>query len=233
MKPRSLLIVLSVGVLIATVAMVGRQRQQLTDLRRQTQDLQSRTAALTNVPPAETEALPPVATAAHSGPSLELLRLRSQVGQLERRKRELAGVTEENKRLQTQLVANSTNGTSGVPLPAGYIRKSEAKFTGFAAPEDSLQSFLWAIEHRDLPTLLQCFSPDQAKQMAAEVERRGSTEDFFKEAGILPGLVITGREQKDDGTIVLSVQFVPDDETAKTKMPFKQFDGQWRLVSGF
>lgn len=231
MKPRALIIILSLGVLVATVAMVGRQQQQLADLRKEAQQLQSQTETLTKETSTAAETM--VAAAPQSRPSRELLRLRSQVGQLERRKRELAGVTEENKRLQGQLGAKSANRTGGVPLPAGYIRKSEAKFTGFAAPEDSLQSFLWAIEHRDLPTLLQCFSPDQAKQMAAEVERRGSTEDFFKEAGILPGLVITGREQKDDGTIVLSVQFVPDDETAKTKIPFKQFDGQWRLVSGF
>jgi hypothetical protein len=233
MKPRVLVIVLSVGALITTVAMVGRQRQLLADLHSQVQALQSRAEALTNEAPAETEA--PVAAAPQTGPSLELLRLRSQVGQLERRKRELAGVTEENKRLQTQLAAKATNAPGVVALPAGYIRKSEAKRAGFGTPEDSLQSFLWAIEHRDLPTLMQFFGPDQAKQMASEVERRGSAEDFFKDkdTGALPGFSIIGREQKDDSTIVLSVQIVPGDEPANQKMRFKQIDGQWRLVPGF
>ncbi len=230
MKPRALLIVVSFGVLVATVAMVGRQRQQLQDLRSKTQELQLRTAALTDATPAETSE--PVVVATHSGPSLELLRLRSQVGQLERRKRELSVVTEENKRLQAQVVASATNITS-VPLPPGYIRKSKAKFAGFASPEDSLHSFLWAIEHRDLPTLMQFFSPEQAKQITAEVERRGSSEDFFKEAGVVPGLLVTGREPKDDGTIELTVQIVPNDEASTQKMRFKQFDGQWRLISGF
>ena len=101
------------------------------------------------------EASQPVVVTTHSEPSLEVLRLRSQVGQLERRKRELAAVTEESKRLQAQLSTKATNVTSGVALPAGYIRKSEAKYAGFGSPEDSLQSFLWAIEHRDLRTLMQ------------------------------------------------------------------------------
>ncbi len=230
MKPRSLLIVLSLGLLVATVAMVGRQHHQSTDLRHQAQELQSRVNALTKEPPAETET--PAAAAPQTGPSLELLRLRSQVGQLERRKRELSGVSEENKRLQAQLAAKTTSVPGVVALPAGYIRKSEAKLVGFGSPEDSVQSFLWAIEHRDLPTLMQFFGPELTKRIAAEVEN-SSPDEFFKRAGVWPGLLITGREQKDDGTIVLSGQIVPDDDTAKPKMSFKQFDGQWRLISGF
>jgi hypothetical protein len=232
MKPRALLIVVSLGLLVATLAMVGRQRQQLRDLRNQAQELQSRTELLTNVTPAEAEASTPIAAVTHSGPSLELLRLRSQVGQLERRKRELSVVTEESNRLQAQLIAKASSGTGGGALPAGYVRKSEAKFAGFASPEDSLHSFLWAIEHRDLPTLMQFFGPDQAKKIAADVEKRGSAEDFFKEASVLPGMIITGREPKDDGTIELKVQIAPNDETSTQKMRFKQFDGQWRMVTG-
>lgn len=232
MKPRTLLIFLSLVVLLVTVAMVGKQHQQLSGLRNEARELHSRAEALTNETPTEVETVRSVEVAKPSGPSLELLRLRSQVGQLERRKRELSVVTEENKRLQTQLHAKATSGTSGAGLPTGYIRKAEAKLAGFGSPEDSLQSFLWAIEHRDLPTLMQFFGPDQAKQMAAEVERRGSTEDFFKEAGVIPGLVVREREPKDDGTIELTVKIDPSDDSSTQKMRFKQFDGQWRMVTG-
>lgn len=232
MKPRALLIVLSLGVLLVTVAMVGRQRQQLGELRNEVRQLQARADELTDEPSVEAEAVKPVAIAKPSGPSLELLRLRSQVGQLERRKRELSVVTEENKRLQTQLIAKATSGPDGAGLPAGYVRRADAKLAGFGSPEDSLQSFLWAIEHRDLPTVMQFFGPDQAKQMTAELERRGSTEDFFKDAGVIPGLVIRGREPKDDGTIELLVKIDPSDDSSTQKMCFKQFDGQWRMVTG-
>jgi len=193
MKTRPLLTLLGLGLLIATVGMVGKQRQQLGELRNQAQDLRARAETLTNEPRAEAES--PIAAAPQAGPSLELLRLRSQVGQLERRKRELTGVTEENKRLQAQLATKPTGGTGGVPLPAGYIRRAEAKLSGFGTPEDSLQSFLWAIEHRDLPTLMQAFEPEQAKSLAEQVEEQGS-EKFFKEPNVIPGLYISQRVQK-------------------------------------
>jgi hypothetical protein len=96
-----------------------------------------------------------------------------------------------------------------------------------------LHSFLWAVEHRDLPTLMQFFDPESAKDITARVERDGSTDEFWKEAGIVPGLLITRREPKDDGTIELAVQIVPNDEASTQKMRFKQFEGQWRLISGF
>jgi len=234
MKPRHLLIALSVGVLVVTVAMVGRQRQQLQELRQLAQELQSRTEILTNPPAIEVATTEPAVAVTHSGPSLELLRLRSQVGQLERRKRELAVVPDENKRLQAQLVTKATHGTNSVALPAGYIRKAEAKNAGFGSPEASVHSLLWAIEHRDLPTLLQCFGPEQSKRLAAQMAEQGATsEEFFKDASGLPGLFITGRETKEDGTVELSVQMVPDDDTSRQKLQFQQLGGQWRLISGF
>ena len=232
MKPRLLLILLSVGLLITTMAMVGKQRQQLGDLHQQAQALQTRIAGLTNAPEEKVETSQPPATV-QAGPSLELLRLRNQVGQLERRKRELAGLTAENQKLQVQLAAKATNSPGGgVALPSGYIRRANAKNVGFGSPEDALQSFLWAIEHRDLPTLLQVFEPSQAEQIAAELKRSGSSEDFFKDAGVVPGLLITERQSKEDGSVDLTVRIDPTDDSTQ-RMRFKQFDGQWRMVSGF
>lgn len=232
MKPRPLLIVFCAGLLIATVAMVGRQRQQLNELRAQAQDLQSRSEALTNVSPEQVETSDAVVAAAHSDPSLELLRLRSQAGQLQRRKLELTGLVVENQKLKEQVAARATNALGIVALPKGYIRRAEAKFAGYGTPEDSLQSFMWAIEHRDLPALTQVVEPEQASQIAAQVERRGSEDEFFKEAGMIPGFRIMGRETKEDGSVELKVQIDPTDDVSIQKIKFKQFDGAWRLVSG-
>ena len=232
MKPRPLLIVLCIGLLIATVAMVGRQRQQLNELRAQAQDLQSRSEALTNASPEQVETSQAVVAAAHSGPSLELLRLRSQAGQLQRRKLELAGLVLENQKLKEQVAARATNAPGMVALPKGYMRRAEAKFAGYGTPEDSLQSFMWAIEHRDLPALMRFCGPEQASQITARLEQRGSEDEFFKEAGIIPGFRIMGRETKEDGSVELKVQIDPTDDVSIQKIKFKQFDGAWRLVSG-
>lgn len=230
MKPRALLIIVSVGLLVTTVAMVGKQREQLHELHHQARELRAQVEALPANEAPEAAAPTPTESAPHSGPSLELLRLRSQVGQLERRKRELAGVSAENKRLQTEMATKPAGSSGSVALPAGYIRRSAAQNLGFNTPEEALQSFLWGIEHRDLPTVMKFFGPEQAKQMAEEAERRG--EEFWKEAGVVPGLLITGRGRGNDGTVELTVQIHPNDPETQG-MRFKQFDGQWRLISGF
>ncbi|MGC3958154.1 MAG: hypothetical protein QM813_09510 [Verrucomicrobiota bacterium] len=233
MKPRVLLIIVSIGLLVTTVAVVGKQRQQLHKLRHEAQELQSQVEALpTNTTP-EIAAPAPTASASYSGPPLELLRLRSQVGQLERRKQELASVRAENKRLQTEIATKPAGRSGSGMLPAGYLRRAEAKNLGFNSPEDALQSFLWGIEHRDLPTVMKFFGPEEAKQMATRLEREGSTDEFWKEAGVVPGLQVTDRKQQDDGTVALTVQIIPNDDSAVSKMLFKQFDGQWRIISGF
>jgi hypothetical protein len=232
MKPRTQLIIASVGLLVTTVAMVGKQRQQLHELRGQVRSVQSQVETATNAAAPESASSESATPATHSGPSLELLRLRSQVGQLERRKRELAGVSAEHRRLLIELATKPAGSQGSGALPAGYIRRAEAKNLGFNSPENALQSFLWGIEHRDLPTVMQFCGPKEAKEIAARVERDGS-DAFWKEAGVVPGLHVTDRKQKDDGTVELTVQIIPNDDTAVSKMVFQQFEGQWRLMAGF
>ena len=70
-----------------------------------------------------------------------------------------------------------------------------------------------------------------AKQMESNIQSRSSAEEFFKEADGIPGLRIIGRETEDD-TTVLIVEMIPGDEANWQRMRFKQFDGQWKLVSG-
>jgi len=84
-----------------------------------------------------------------------LLRLRNEVSRLTGRKRELTGALTENESLRAQLARRATNSPAGTGLPAGYIRKNQAKMAGYNTPEDTIQSLLWALNNRDFPNLLQ------------------------------------------------------------------------------
>jgi hypothetical protein len=165
-------------------------------------------------------------------PPIELLRLRGEVGQLERRKRELAGARPENERLRVQFATKGTNAPGGITLPAGYIKKSDARYAGYGTPEDTIQTMLWAIRDRNTKHFLQVFNPEMAKQLEAEMQRRGSPEEFFKEADAMPGLRIVSKEAGTDDTIVLIVEMLPGEETHSQKIRFKQFGGEWKLMSG-
>lgn len=229
---RTLGISICVVACLVTLALARTQRRTLVSLREQEQQL--RTQASEALPVASQSAADKtvVATMEQYTPSPELLHLRGEIGQLERRKRELAGARLENERLRVQFASKGTNAPGAIALPAGYIKKSDAKYAGYSTPEDTIQTMLWAIRDRNTTHFLQAFNPEMAKQLEAEMQRRGSPEEFFKEADAMPGLRVTGKEVGVDDTMVLIIEMLPGDEATSQKMRFKQFGGEWKLMSG-
>src|SRR5205814_6918127 len=106
-------------------------------------------------PAQETEASPNAAATPSDAPpvSLELLRLRNDVARLAGRRRELAGVRAENERLSVQLAARGTNSSVRTGLPPNYMRKAQARLVGYNTPEETVQSFLWAVQNHDFTNL--------------------------------------------------------------------------------
>jgi hypothetical protein len=103
---------------------------------------------------------------------------------------------------------------------------------GFNTPEDALQSFLWAIQNRDLTNLLQALAPDQSKLLQAELTQPGrSADDLFRDAGALPGIRVVGRkESARDGLLDLEVEVIPG--IPPKTIRFQQINGQWRIELG-
>lgn len=165
-------------------------------------------------------------------PALELLRLRAEVARLENRKRELAGVSAESEPLRHPLATLGTNMPSGIALPMGYIKKSEARFIGYATPEATLQSCLWALQNKDPTRFLEAFDPQDAKRLETRLQTASSADEFFKQSDTLPGMRVLGREPADHGVEVLTVETMPGVDSP-VQLRFKQFGGQWKLVVGF
>lgn len=233
MKVRTLIICASVLALGTSIAILPFQARRLAALRDTERQLLAQTSEAPDPGSAPTQAEPIAAGSTSHSPSPELLRLRGQIGQLERRKRELAGVPAENKSLRTQLATKGTNAPGTFVLPADYIKKSTARFSGYGAPEDTIQSLLWAVQTQNTAQLLEAFNPEAAKKLEAEIQRRGSPEEFFNDANALPGLRIIGKQTQADGIAVLKVEMLPGTENEARELRFKQFDGQWKLISGF
>ena len=164
-------------------------------------------------------------------PSLELLKLRAEVAQLGNRKHELADARVESERLHGLLATRATNAPGDFSLPAGYIRKSDARLVGYTTPENTMQSLLWAVQNRDASGLLQAFDPENAKQLKERMQDPSSTDEVFKEFEVLPGMHVLGREAGADGAEVLTVEIMPGIESP-VQLRFKPFEGQWKLVGG-
>ena len=222
-------LIITVCIVASTVTLIAIfvQRRELSALKVQASKPQQQANQATESTAQFTASIPPP----HHAPSSELLRLRGEVGRLERRKRELAGVHAEKENLLAQLPTHATNAPRGIVLPAGYIRKADARLGGFNTPEDTIQSMLWAIQNRDTATFVQLFDPEVAKHMEAEIQRRGSAEEFFQGAEAMPGLRILKKENTDDGGVELTIEVVPGEEFPRP-LYLKKFAGQWKLVSG-
>ncbi len=233
MNKRRFITVLAAIVCVGSVWAVVVQRQQLVSLRvEQQQRLQA--ASAPDDSPASAPTAPAAtandANAADQSNSSELLRLRSEITRLTARKRELAGAAQESERLRTQLAAMTAN-AGGNPLPQGYVRKTQARNAGYNTPEDTLQTFLWALNNHDLTNVLQTLTGSAAESFQNQIQRSGNSADsFFKGADLLPGLAIRNRQTNPDGSVQVEVEFAPG---AIENFRFEPINGQWKLASPF
>lgn len=120
------------------------QRQELGHLQVERQaQLASLSQDASAQPPGEAKPAEAASTLARSDSSAELLQLRSEVTRLTQRRQSLANVKSENEQLRMKIASRATNAAPGTALPAGYIRKSQARMVGYNSPQDVLQTLLW------------------------------------------------------------------------------------------
>lgn len=228
---RILTIGFAVAVGIAMLVVVFLRQNRITTLKAERAQILVRLADPAAVPPTVAPAEPPNLKQSAPSPSIELLQLRAEVTKLGNRKRELANARVESERLHDQFATQGTNVPGAVALPAGYIRKSQARQLGYNTPEATLETMLWAIRNRDQASFLKAFDPQRAKQLAAQMQSPSSPEEFFKASDSVPGMHIVGREAGKDGEIFLLVLTMPD-EKVPVRMRFKQFGDQWKFDTG-
>ncbi|HTL55042.1 MAG TPA: hypothetical protein VL361_05150 [Candidatus Limnocylindrales bacterium] len=225
MNVRTVVTILTCTVCVGSVWAVLGQRQQLTALRRE----KERQISGTSSEPSTRESSPASGdsqaggdASGAGGTSAELLRLRSEVTRLTARKRELEGVARENEQLQAQIQASSGN-----QLPAGYIRKAQAQFSGYSTPENTFQSFLTALKNHDSTMLLQSLTPGSAEKLQSHLQDANQTDAFFKHMDMIPGMALQNRQQLPDGSIQFDAEVAPG--LPKQTMQLQLIGGQWKL----
>jgi hypothetical protein len=222
---RTTIAILSITACAGALVALAIQRGQIRDLREQQK------AIITAVEPLAQNRTPVSAKQIRDHPipsprpSLELVRLRGQVAQLMARQRELASEAVENTRLREQLASQRTNTTQ---LPPGYLRKSQMRMSGFRSPEDTLQTFLWAMHNRDTQRVVEALSPESAEKFLKQVERLGSEEKLYDEFAMFPGMRILGRHEQPDGSVRLNVEIIPG-QPANDQIRLRNIGGNWKL----
>ena len=229
MNKRNVITVLAVVLCTGAVWRVTVQRQELVRVRAEQGRLIALSVPASQAPTTQkggdfeaqeaaspAEAVPP-----------ELLQLRAEVQRLTRRLSELSAVSNEAEQLQAQLQNSRTNSAAGVRLPPGYLRKSQAQNVGYNTPEDTMQTFLWALQNRDLTNLTLSFKPEAAERfgLTTQLER-----GFMGSASAIPGLGIVSRRQEPDGTTELEVEFAPG---ITSTIHLEAINGQWKIAGEF
>lgn len=207
-------------VCLAAIFGVLTQERELTSLRAEQKHVLTQLASESN------ESSRPAAQAVDKatespGSNPELLQLRSEITRLTQRTRELAGVTAEHDKLSAQIAAYKAGGGPRLLLP------SKARMAGYNTPEDTLETVLWALEHRDFTNFIQAFSPEIARVLPIQTEDGWSKamDEFHQQFG---GLSILNRKDLPDGRVELTVQLAGRQEPEQP-LHLKQVNGQWKF----
>ncbi len=219
---------LCVAVGLAMVVAVSLRQNQVATLRAERTQVLARLTEPVEVSLTVAPAAPPDSKQNSHSTSIELLQLRAEVTRLGNRKHELANAHLENNRLQFELTTRGTNVPGAAALPAGYIRKSQARKLGYNTPEATIETMLWAIQNRDLRVITQSFTPETAQGFQREIEKSGdSMEEFFKSSESLVGMRVVSREQASDNSIELQVEIVPG--VPPETMRFRKINDEWKM----
>ena len=211
------------------------QGRQLSNLRQEQRDLLAHLSGPSEQPvqsPVSTRQPTPQAENS-AGDTSELLRFRSEVNRLTRRKQELASAVTENERLKLELQRAQTNASSGLPpeyVSKGYIRRTTATKAGFATPQATLETFLWAVQHHNADAFLECLTSESRQKLQETQQNFGeSFEKMFSHSDEIPGLRIRSSIPNEAGGLKLEVEAAPG-MPLPSAMNVRQINGEWKLA---
>jgi hypothetical protein len=234
-------------VIVTLAVLVAMQYQAGNSLRAENENLRRQFAELAQLR-AENERLSNLV--AHADNSLaqeqllDLLKLRAEVTALRQQTNQLRILREENQRLQA-LATNRQAVSINRPakknpedaLPQDVHPKETWAFRGYASPEATIESMVWALTKGDRSTLVAGFTPE----MLADIESHLNGKDFVQEAtndaARMMEFRILDRQARSDDEMVLTVWMAKRDEKGDIDINdnsedtvFKRIDGQWKVA---
>jgi cell division protein FtsB len=233
--------VISAVILAGAATLLFFQHQSIVKLSRDNQALEQQASQLTHLA-ADNERLSNLVAQttgvqSHSKEQeRELLRLRGEVGRLREQNKDLENLREENRRFRAVLAAmRNSPGTAAATEAASldYLPKSSWTFVGYATPEASLQSGLWAANSGDVKTFFTSITGEMQATVQNDLEGKSETEARTKvmdEVAKIKSCRIVNREVLSDEEVVLTVSIEEGEQAATTsKLTMKRAANEWKL----
>ena len=161
--------------------------------------------------------------------SLELLRLRGQVGVLREQCKDLESVRSANRAAHAMLESKATNSVA----TADYWPRDSWSFSGYGSPDAALQTSLWAANNGDLKAMLASTTGDLRKMVEADLTGKSPEEASIKamdEVINFRSVRVLNRETQADDTAVLTVAIEDKAETETVKMLLKKVGNEWKIA---
>lgn len=114
--------------------------------------------------------------------------------------------------------------------PQNIYPKESWAFAGYATPEATVQSAVWAMNKGDVNIFLAGFDPDMQKVMQTAFEGTAFADQAAKKMSGITGFRIVRKDVFPDDTVALAVSM--DGENDVEKMYLKKIDGQWKITKG-
>ena len=167
--------------------------------------------------------------------SRDLLRLRGQVGLLRQQASELKNVREENRQARAALetTLKSQNAAPRPTATADYWPQDSWAFKGFASPDATLQSSLWAANNGDIKAVLASATGEMQKQMEEDFKGKSDTEAKIRMMDEVMGMKsvrILSREIPGDETAVLTVEMETRTGRQTEKIVMKKVGNDWKVA---
>jgi hypothetical protein len=160
----------------------------------------------------------------------ELPRLRGELQQLRKATNELAKLREENQQLKSRGVAVAS--ILSAPADQGTsFKKENWAFAGYATPDSTLQSMVWAMSQGDMKTFLAGVSPEGRAMLEKEWENK--TEAQIADEGRKEMEKTTGYHILDRKTVSneeVELQMVMDGENHIEKISMKKYGNEWKFA---
>ena len=167
----------------------------------------------------------------------ELLRLRNQAAQLkaatnetQQLRSQVRQVTADNDRLRAAQ-ASAGAAPSSPAAPADNFPKESWTFAGYATPEASFQSTLWAMSQGDSQTFLAGLAPEERARMEQTWKNKSAEqigEEGRREMTEVSGFRILERRQIADDQVALTIFASGKGETAQ--MLLQRIGTEWKLA---
>jgi hypothetical protein len=223
---------------IALAAGIALQSMRVSKLKAQNESLRQQVAALqAQADHLSSQPSTPAASATTDEDRSELLRLRNQAAQLKQ-------VTNELQRLRTQVqqrqaasqarfaqVPAAPAADSNAPAGAtGPVPRESWAFAGYATPEATLQSAVFAMSQGDYQTFLASMSPEEAARMQKSFEGKTPeqiAEDGRRQTANAKSFQILGKQELSPDRVVLNV-YVAGGEDRMQRVVMQKVGDEWK-----